>query len=187
MSALIARARDLINDPASGTPVWTDDQIQDVLDAGRIDYKYLHLQPAFAASAGRLEYLEYYAPVGDWETDYIFNQWYTTTVTPSDSEPISGHFTFATNTLPPVFISGKSYDLYKSAADLLERQAAQWLQAYAINASGQSLQRNQVYKAMLELARSYRGQGRARTLPLGGRPQSRVKPSLRPIPIDYGV
>lgn len=193
MSALIARTRDLINDPAGDTQTWSDDQIQDVLDAGRTDYRFLQLRPAFTTVNGVLEYLDFYAPVGDWEEDYTFCRWYTTPVTPSAAEPISGHFTFATSTLSPVYITGKSYDLYRAAADLLEREAAQWVKAYAMTANGQSLQRNQVYQNMLALARSYRGKARARVVKMRGcgpgdpGSGSGQRNPLRPIPIDYGV
>lgn len=190
MAALITRTRELINDLDEEALIWTDDQIQNVLDAGRIDYRYLLLKPEPSYTANTLQYLDYYAPLGDWETDYTFSQWYTTAVTPSASEPIAGHFTFAENTLPPVYISGKSYDLYRAAADLLERQAAQWLMAYSMTANGQNLQRSQVAQAMQTLARQYRGQQRARSVRMKRSDCGKngmLKPSLRPIPQDYGI
>lgn len=165
MSALITRTRELINDPAGDSQVWTDDQIQDVLDASRMDYRYLLLKPEPTWTSGAIEYLDYYAPFGDWETDWSFSQNYITTVTPSTTEPIVGRITFAASTFPTVYIAfGKSYDLYRAAADLLERMAAQWLTAYNVIANGQRMERNQVAQAYRDLAKQYRQQQRARSV-----------------------
>jgi hypothetical protein len=121
------------------------------------------LTPGPTYTGGTLSYLDYYASIGDWETDYTFSQWYTNTVTPSSSEPIAGHFVFSTSTIPPVYIVGKTYDLYKGAADLLERWAAQWLQAYSVMVDGQKLERQQIAQAMRDQAKQYRMQQRARS------------------------
>lgn len=166
MAALITRTRELIND-TSGSPTWSDDQIQNVLDAGRVDYRYLRLVPTPDWSTGAIRFLDYYAPLGDWETDWTFAQYYTTVVTPSTTEPIAGRVTFAASTFPPVYIAfGKSYDIYRAAADLLERGAAQWLTAYNVIVDGQRLERNQVATAMRDLAKQYRMQQRPRTAKL---------------------
>ena len=190
MTNLITRTRELINDTDEEAPIWTDDQIQNVLDAGRADYRYLRLLPTPTYDSGTVRYLDYYAPIGDWETDYTFSQWFTTAVTPATFEPIAGHFVFAESTLPPVYICGKSYDLYRAAADLLERQAAQYVLAYNVTANGQTLQRSQIGQAMRDLAKQYRMQQRPRTARLT-RPDlangGTTKASLRPIPQDYGV
>jgi hypothetical protein len=186
MAALITRVRDLINDP-SGSPTWTDNQIQDVLDAGRVDYRYLRLAATPDWSTGAIRFLDYYAPWGDWEADYTFAQYYTTTVTPSTTEPIVGHITFATSTFPPVYIAfGKSYDIYRAAADLLERWAAQWVMAYMVIANGQRLERQQVAVAYRDLAKQYRQQQRARSISMTRNDSLRSEPvSLRAKPVDY--
>jgi hypothetical protein len=180
--------RELINDTDNTAYIWTDDQIQDVLDAARVDYRYLLLKPEPTWTSGAIQYLDYYAPFGDWETDWEFSQNYITTVTPSAIEPIVGRVTFAESTFPTVYIAfGKSYDLYRAAADLLERQAAQWLTAYNATMNGQTMQRGQVVQNMLTLARQYRQQQRARSVCMtrtdGTRRGQRV--SLKASPVDY--
>lgn len=187
MAALITRVRDLINDP-SGSSTWSDNQIQDVLDAGRVDYRYLRLAATPDWSTGAIRFLDYYAPIGDWETDYTFAQYFTTVVTPSSTEPIVGHITFATSTFPPVYIAfGKSYDIYRAAADLLERWAAQWLMAYMAIANGQRLERQQVTANMQTLAKQYRQQQRARSVCMtrGDMGHRELTASLRAKPVDY--
>ncbi len=161
MAALIARERILIND-TSGTPIFPDQTIQDVLDESRIDLRYIALKEMPSYVSGTLSYLDYYTPRGNnnLEDDWTLWQYLYTSVTPSASEPIAGHFTFAVSTLPPVYLIGKTYDIYRAAADLLERQAAQWTLSYAFSSDGQSFQRQQAMVALLDLAHTYRGKQR---------------------------
>src|SRR6266702_3543033 len=85
-------------------------------------------------------------------------------VTPSASENIVGHWTFATNKFPPVYISGKTYDVYRSAADLLERWAAKWVLSYGFSSDGQSFQRQQAATMLQALAKTYRQKQRPRMI-----------------------
>ena len=163
MTNLIARVRLLINDPASATQSFSDDDIQAVMDATRLDLRYLDLEPAPTYSGSQMLFLDYYVPqgYGDIEDDATFWQYRTTQVTPATSDNITGHYTFTLTTLPPVFLLGKSYDIYRAAADLLERLSARWAMSYNITVDGQSLQRSQVMPALLNLAKSYRAKQRA--------------------------
>ncbi len=163
MANLILKIRLLIND-TSGTPTFTDQAIQDVMDASRQDVRYLALTPAATYSGSTVQYLDYFAPYGDFEDDATFWQYRTIQVMPSASEPIPGHWTFATTTLPPVYLLGKTYDCYRSAADLLERQAAQWSLSYDVAVDGQSLHRSQAAAALQALAHTYRLQQRMATI-----------------------
>ncbi len=163
MAALIARERILIND-VSGSPIFSDQTLQDVLDESRVNLRYLMLNESPTYSGSSLLYLDYYLPRGNAniEDDYTLWQYLTVSVTAASAEPILGHFTFAASTLPPVYIIGKSYDIYRAAADLLERQAAMWSTAYAFSSDGQSFQRQQAMVALLDLAHTYRGKQRVR-------------------------
>jgi|SRR5882762_2003424 len=189
MAALISRVRLLINDSDPGDcQNFTDNEIQDVLDAGRQDVMNGLLTPKPTFSGSTIQYLDYFAILGDWETDAIFKQYLTTTVTPTTSEPIVGRWTFATNTLPPIYITGKTYDVYRSAADLLDRMAAKWAMAYNFSVDGQSRQRGQVTIALQNLARTYRMQQRPGTInAIRTDLNSQSQPSLGlgPNAIDY--
>lgn len=159
MANLILKIRLLIND-TSGTPTFTDQAIQDVMDASRQDVRYLALTPAPTYSGSTISYLDYYADFTDWEDDVTFWQYRTIQVTPATSENIAAHWTFSLTTLPPVYLLGKTYDCYRSAADLLERQAAQWSLSYDVAVDGQSLHRSQATTALQTLAHTYRLQQR---------------------------
>ena len=188
MAALITRVRLLINDTAGASQLFADQDIQDVLDASRLDLRNMALTPSVTYSGTSITYLDYYADLGDWEDDVVLRQFLTTIVSPATSEPIAGHWTFSTTTLPPLTISGKTYDVYRAAADLLERQAARWTTSYSISVDGQSLQRSQVLPALLSLAQSYRRQARPRAIAftrtdLAGRGGPAA--SLQPTELDY--
>ena len=168
MAALIARVRLLINDvqPAGNGQIFTDDQIQDVMDASRLDVKNGITIPKPTFTGATIQFLDYWTELGDWEDDLVLKQYLVNTVTPATSENIVGHWTFSQTTLPPLYISGKTYDVYRSAADLLERQAAQWVLSYSMTVDGQSLQRVQVTTALLNLAKQYRMKQRAKNISL---------------------
>ena len=164
MANLILRMRDLINDAPGASQVWTDDQIQGVMDASRQDIGNAVLTAFPTYSGSTIQYLDYYSDWTDWEDDVVLKQYLTQTVTPSASENIVGHWTFATNKFPPVYISGKTYDVYRSAADLLERWAAKWVLSYSFSSDGQSFQRQQAATMLQALAKTYRQKQRPRTI-----------------------
>lgn len=190
MASLIQRTRTLIND-TSGTPIFTDQVVQDVLDARRMDVVNGTLTGRPTYTGSTLQYLDYFSDWSDWEDSPVLKQYLVTTVTPSVSENIVGHWQFAANTFPPIFITGRTYCLYGAAADLLERLAAQWVLLYSVTVDGQSLQRSQATANLLSLARRYRMQQRAGSLTLvrsdiaDGSSSGNGGPTLAPNALDY--
>lgn len=193
LAPLIASVRTLINDtlPAGNGQIFTDQQIADVLDEGRIDITNHSLRSRPTFSGSTVQYLDYYSDLGGgWEDGMVLKQYLTVPVTPSLIEPIAGHFQFSTNVFPPVFITGLLHDRYRAAADLLERLAAQWVLSYSITVDGQSLQRNQATRSILLLAKEYRRKQRPKTITMkrsdfaGGDGEDNAL-SLAPRNIDY--
>lgn len=189
MAGLIARVRQLINDTVSATEQFGDQEIQDVLDESRIDVVNGQVTPKPTFTGSTIQYLNYYTALGNWEDDYVLKQYLTITVAPSFVEPISGHFQFTLTTLPPVYITGKTYDCYRASADLLERLAARWVMSYNMTVDGQSLQRGQVVTALQNLAKTYRQKQRASTIRFSRSDINRTDEAqgltLAPQPIDY--
>src|SRR5438132_4366820 len=188
MATLIARVRLLINDPASGTQQFADTDIQDVLDESRQDVYNMPLkaQPTFTGST--ISYLDYLSDIGGFEDGMVLKQYLTVTVTPSLIEPIAGHFQFAQSTFPPIYCTGKIYDVYRASADLLERWAARWTLSYTINVDGQTLHREGASTQLLNLAKTYRRKQRPGTITfsrtdVNASVEDNV--SLGPKPIDY--
>jgi len=156
MAALITRTRLLINDPSGAGQVFDDQTIQDILDACRSDVINWRMIWRPTYQNGVVQFLNYYIELGDWEDDVSFTQNLLTTVTPTTSEPIAGHWFFSTSTYPEVYITGKTYDVYKAAADLLERWSAKQAQQYDVIVGGQTFRRSQSFEALQKLALSYR-------------------------------
>lgn len=190
MAALITRIRVLINDPSGSSQIFDDQTIQDVLDESRQDVFNMALQAKPTYSGTTIAYLDYESELGGgWEDGYTLKQFLTVTVTPSVLEPIAGHWQFAQNTLPPVFITGKLYDVYRGAADLLERWSAKWALAYSFSSDGQSFQRHQASIGLLNLAKMYRQKQRPGTISmtrsdLGGQAEA-VAAAVGPGELDY--
>jgi hypothetical protein len=167
MAGLITRLRRLIADPAGAGQVWTDDELQDALDARRQDARYLELAPAETIQpGGAVAYLDYYAPCGDWEDDeklYHGSTWVE--LSPTSQDLIVGKWSFSAHQNPPVYLVGKAYDLYAAAANVLEAHAAKLKLKYDFASNGQQFQRSQQVSHLLSLAAQYRRRARAVLIP----------------------
>ncbi len=163
---LIPRVRQLINDPSGASQVFADQDVQDTLDESRQDVYSLQLTGKPTWNSTGYAYLDYETELGGWEDGMILKQFFTIVVTPSVSEPIVGHWQFAANTLPPVHITGKLYDVYRAAADLLERLAAKWMLSYSFSSDGQSFQRGQASIHLEKRIQALRRHQRAGTISL---------------------
>lgn len=149
MDDLVARVRRYIGDPASATQQFSGLEIQNVLDEHRFTVRYAPLRPGPTLQPGALyDYLDYYANVGGWENDELLSWVNFATLTPATADRINGHWTFslpAPGQYPPVYITGKYYDLHASAADLLEQWAASLAStAYTFSADGRTFQRGMI-------------------------------------------
>jgi hypothetical protein len=159
MAALIRRLRRLISDTAGADQVWTDDDLQDSLDAYQTTHRYAPLdqEESRAATTGVLTYKRFFAVCGgDWEDDVeIVNSTYVA-VTPDTEDLINGRWTFATEPDWPLLINGNTYDLYGAAADVLEEWAAKVKCQVDFSAEGQSMKLSQYPDRMLAMAANYR-------------------------------
>lgn len=182
MSAIIAKVRQLIGDPASATAQFDDQWIQDVLDARRDDVRYEQLQPGpsivNAASTNNqpaVIWADYYSRYPFWESDVVLQGLNVSTgaayivLAPLASDLVTGRWQFeltpfvngtAPGQWPPVFATGKVYDVYGASADLLEQWAATWTRKYSFSADGASFQRNQAFQSLLKLADQYRAKAK---------------------------
>lgn len=189
MVALISRVRLLISDPAGASQVFSDQDVQDVLDEARVDVRNQALDATPTFSGSTIQYLDYFSSLGGWEDGFTLKQYLITPVTATVNEPIAGHWQFATSTLPPVYISGSLHDVYRGAADLLERRAAQWMLSYNFTSDGQSFQRSQVLDNIQKVIRSYRMKQRAGAIRMSrtdvNAPSTAVSIGLQATALDY--
>lgn len=188
MAALITRTRLLINDPAGTSQTFADQDVQDVLDESRQDIFNMPLQPQWTFSGTTPQVLDYLTDLGGWEDGYVLKQYLTVLVTPTTLEPIAGHWGFTATTLPPVFITGKLYDTYRAAADLLERLAARWMLRYDTIVDGQNFKRTGAMTLIEKRIHTLRM--KQRPMSVAGRRSDliapgRAKVGLGPQEIDY--
>jgi len=158
MSKLISLVRDLIGDRAGPEQMFDDDRIENSLDIHRWDLRYIPLKPLPRRVGGEMQYLDWY---GDpyWEDDFgLFGADFAP-LTPVESDALHGHWSFTTHQ-PAVLISGKIYDPYGAAADLLQMWAGLVATEFDVSVDGASMSRSQKRQALLDLAASYRSQQR---------------------------
>jgi len=183
MAQLIARVRLLIADPISNNAQFADQDIQDTLDNLRTDVRYegLTIAPSILNNAStnnqaQTIYADYYSKYQWWESDVTLQAYSNgaawVVVTPLASDYIVGHWQFELNVfasgtapgqLPPVFATGKTYDVYGAAADLLELWAALQIGSYDVTVDGQTLRRSQIPNQKFLLANIYRRKALPRT------------------------
>ncbi len=167
MADLLARLRLLIADPAGDNQVFSDQELQDALDRQRSDVRYLELMAMESiAPGGAVTYLDYYADRGDWEADESLVDGSYNVLAAASADRLTGHWTFAADTEPPVYIVGKSYDLYGAAVEVLEAWAAKMALAFDMNADGANLALSQKRAGLLEMAAQYRRRGRGQVIAL---------------------
>lgn len=167
MSDLISRVRLLIAD--TGSPSQFQDQdVQDVLDLGRVVVRTALLRPTITLDTnGAANYADYYADVENWESGATIQNGAFAIISDYTADYLTGHWSFSLpnpGQVPPLFITGQYYDIYGAAADLLERWAAAWARSYNFTSDGQSFQRSQAAQMMLTQSKQYRKQSFARTV-----------------------
>ena len=91
LNDLIGRVRLMISDTETSS-VFSDDEIQNALDVNRSDVRYLPLQAAETiSSGGTVQYLDFYAPRGDWESDAALVDGNYNALIPDSADLLTGH------------------------------------------------------------------------------------------------
>jgi hypothetical protein len=173
MTALIQRVSDMIGDPSNVSV--TNQQVQDRLDMRRYSARYALLRPEpTLATGGVLNYTDYYANVGHWESpletaDGLYNGSYTK-LTPATSDEIVGRWTFALaapGQFPPVMIVGRYYDLWGAACECLRLRIAQLATlAFDMTIDGRNLRLSQQITTFEALITSYQRKQMPRSIPV---------------------
>ncbi len=161
MNNLLLRVRRELPTPCNGAttdPAYIGDQaIQDALDAHRFTVRYAPLRPAPTLDTGGIyNFTDYYADVENWEEDEVLTWVDFSTVTPATSDRITGHWTFALpapGKYPPIFITGKYYDIHYAAHDVLLQVIANLaLTTYDFTADGRTFRRGTIITTLQKLA-----------------------------------
>ncbi len=141
--------------------MFSDQEIQDFLDLHRTHVRYLPLDEAPTYSGSTVGYYDYVTDRGHWEADVVVQDGAYGTLAPDSIDLLTGHVHFTVSQTPPVLITGKVYDVYAAAVDLLEAWQAKVALEYNFSAEGQSFQRSQKLAQLAALAETYRKRIRA--------------------------
>jgi hypothetical protein len=168
LTTLIAKIRLLVDDPSGAGQIFTDDQIQDALDARRDEARYypLNEHETIAAGGGSTTYLTFTSQVGAWESDVVLVDSSYNVLTPATSDLIAGRWTFSTEPSMPVMITGFTHDLYGAAGDLLLQRATVESDSFDVGADGLSLSRNQKQSNYRDRANEYFAKARTKSITL---------------------
>jgi len=157
MSTLITRVRALISDTAGATQTFSDDEIEDVLDARRDDIRYEFLTPVDTiAAGGSITWLTWYGGA-NWESSATFTDSSYNAITPTAADYMIGKFDFATHQASGVLITGYMYDVYGAAADMLDLWSAKLKLGVDFTADGATFHLSQRLSLFKQLAQDYRG------------------------------
>lgn len=186
MSDLILAVRDLTGD-VGDSPMLVDQQIQDKLDESRQTIRYELLAPApiisndVKTNPAQMVWLEYFSQHGHWEVDEVVQDAFWVQLTPVDFEPIVGRFVFAyaitpgtlppksesPGQVPPVWVTGKVYDINKAAYKCLGLMKALLARTtYTFTADGQTLNRMQIMQNLDSIMKECARNIKPRTIPL---------------------
>ena len=161
MATLITRLRKAVGDPAGGSQAFTDDELQDALDAHRVEVRLAELLPVRSvASGGAVSYLEYLAPRGYWEDAPVLQGSSYATLAVASSDLLVGRWTFAASQTPPVYITGQVYDLYGAAVEILEAWIGKAKLEFDFATDAQRFDRSQKVSGIEKLIATYRRRAR---------------------------
>lgn len=158
MADLIGRLRLLIGDPSGDDATFSDEELQEFLDANRCERRYRLLEPApTIGQGGGVLYTAYRsAGVSDWEEDGALYASDYSELIPATSDWRRGEWTFEQSQSPPVYIVGKTYDLAAAGADALEAWAAKLKAEYTVRTGDQTFERSDQAAAILRAAETLR-------------------------------
>lgn len=168
MAALITRTRLLIGDPSGASQVFTDQQLQDALDAHRtfIQRERLRAEPTYSST--QTLYVDHFSLFDNLEDDTAgagaeppsFQTLSYAAVTWDTKDFLTGHFTKTAGQDPPVYFTGRTYDVNAAAADLLEAWAGKTKLDFNFSTGTGSYSRQQKFADLMDLAKLYRKKSR---------------------------
>lgn len=158
MEYIITFVRELINDPAGSTEKFTDEQIQARLDLKRLDVYGECLRAADKLHTdGTYLWTDFFAKKPFWETNVIIQKAGGALRTPDEADCLVGKFVYNVHQNDPLVISGRVYNVYAVAANLLTVWVGELRgQITSWTADGTTVQRTGQLKSMNDLASQYR-------------------------------
>jgi hypothetical protein len=167
MGWLIARVRDLLDDPAGPSQEFDDYEVQAALDRHRVDVLDAGIYPdAKRSTANFAVFKRYPLPGTEWEsgTAFVVTDINGGTVTGYTLDPDRGVVNFAADQRGSAyFATGQVFDAHKSAADLCDRLIARYSREFDFATGRQTFNRSVRVKQLRDLANHLRSQGSLQT------------------------
>jgi hypothetical protein len=158
MVGLIARLRTMVGDPNEGDPelaAFTDDELEDFLDERRTDVFEAQLLSVPTTVSSAIVYRLHVAPVRWFEADAVLADGAGAVLTPDSADPDAGQWTFDDGVAESVYITGRYYDLYGTAAAVCEAWAAKVAREFDFQTDQQRFDRTGKREGLLAVAREY--------------------------------
>lgn len=160
MEYLIEYVRTLIDDHEidEDGPYFSDQDIQDRLDLTRKSfYVYSLSAKQTLVAGGAKEYHDYEAHRPFWEENAILQDRDGNTLTPDDSDFLTGHWHFDDDQETcHVYITGRAYDVYSACANLIDNLVSRLRKEFNFTADGMTIQRITMVKDLKCQAESFR-------------------------------
>jgi hypothetical protein len=163
LTDLIALVRRLVADTEAPT-IFDDLDVQTALDNNRVDHIARRVEDSGLITTGaRYAFTDYYTEIPNWEQD-AYLQGHTYELITDSSSPIAvanadylvGHWTLTAAYTPPIFITGKTFDLYAAAVELLEQLYAMSMGDFDFLSAGRTFKRSQTKEGIQTLIGIYR-------------------------------
>ena len=148
----------------SGTTYWTDNQLQDVLDAHRQDVYRALMQPVQIYNGGTVEYHDYFSGINNFEAtsggtsifyveDAAGSAVGTALYTPDYNRGVVT-FTADTGGLT-YYLYGRTYDLNAAAAEVWRTKAGQYAMAVNFSTDNHRIDRGKIIENCFAMADHY--------------------------------
>ena len=170
MADLITQVRGLSNAGTADYTVnassyWTDDQVQEVMERYRVDIHRVEMQPIPKhVGESELEWYEYHSGYSYLEqTDGGTAVFVVENSVGGDQGTATwsadynrGVVTFAADTAGSAyFLTGRTYDLNRAAADMWRMKAAHYASAYDFSTDNHNMKRSQLISNAMQMAAMY--------------------------------
>ena len=179
MASFITRLRGMANAglddySIANIPYWTDAQLQDVLDAHRLDFYGAELPCITAIEGGLVVYKTYRAPYRNLEGGTVNFLLVDFQGTPAGTADYTADYTTGTVTFTADqaakqwWLTGRAYDIYAAAADVWRMKAAHASADFDFSTDNHSIKGSQVSIQCLKMADYYEQQAMRASLKTTG-------------------
>lgn len=170
MLTLITRLRGMTN---AGTADWSDEALQDVLDARRVDLNRAPLTPDYEYVNGTATWHDYYAPLGNFEEATSGSQYWRVENSAGEAagtasytvDYATGYIRFAADQGGTAYtLRARSYRMNLAAADVWRRKAAIYAEKPTVQTDNHKIDRSQVIAHCLKMAAEYEAKAGIQTV-----------------------